>query len=304
MKVWKQICVCGLLLLNGGCAISEIFSSGCQLAFSSERKGELDEDIGYDIYLIDCNGENKVQLTDDPGNDYSPDWSPDGKQIVFETNRDGNWEIYIMNADGSDQRNLSNHPAEDRSPTWSPDGKWIAFSSDRGSLSFIEIYIQEVEGEKIYQITEDIHVNINPVWSPDGDRLAYVQWNCPISNLIIVTLEDLSFEVIRLNMGCLGDIDWSPNGLQISFDTSVVKDVDIFVVTLEGREVMQLTEGENDQLYMNVRATWSPDGSQMAYIHSPLEWPYSEIYIMNSDGSGNRVITNEGLWIEGIAWRP
>jgi len=304
MIVWKQFCLCGILLLNGGCAISEIFSPGCQLAFSSERKGELDEDVGHDIYLIDCDGENKVQLTDDPGNNNYPDWSPDGKKIVFESDRDGNREIYIMNADGSEQRNLSKHPANDRRPAWSPDGKWIAFSSDRGRLGNDEIFIQEMKGEKMYQITDDLHININPVWSPDGDRLAYVQWNCPISNLVIVTLEDLSFEVIRLNMGCLGDLDWSPNGLQISFCTSVVKDEDIFLVTLEGLEIMQLTEGESGQLFMNYGAEWSPDGNQIAYIHSPLEWSYSEIYIMNSDGSESIAVTNDGVWINALAWRP
>jgi TolB protein len=303
MKVLKQAGLCGLLLLSGGCAIGENFSPDCQLAFSSVTKGELGENIGYDIYLIDCNGENKIQLTDDLGDDYYPDWSPDGKQIVFESNRDGNREIYIMNADGSEQRNISNHPANDRWPVWSPDGEWIAFASNRDGLA-LDIYIQEVEGEKIYQITDDFFDNVDPTWSPDGDMIAYVQWNCPRNYLVLVSLEDLSFEEIWLNMGCISRIDWSPNGHQISYEASVGKDLDIFAVTLEDWEVVQLTKDVSDQTFMNFGAAWSPDGSQIAHVHVSIEWEDPEIYILNSDGSGNRVITNEGLWIEGIAWRP
>ncbi|MBK7969817.1 MAG: PD40 domain-containing protein [Bacteroidetes bacterium] len=58
-------------------------------------------------------------------------WSPDGKNILFYTNRDGNDEIYIMDADGKNQLNISNHASNDYLPSWSPDGKQIVFTSDR-----------------------------------------------------------------------------------------------------------------------------------------------------------------------------
>jgi len=62
-------------------------------------------------------GNNQRNLTR-PGHDRNPSWSPDGKRIAFESNRDGNWEIYVMNANGRNQRRLTNNPALDFSPVW------------------------------------------------------------------------------------------------------------------------------------------------------------------------------------------
>lgn len=64
--------------------------------------------------------------------DTAPALSPDGKQIVFMSRREGNWEVYIINADGTGLQRLTNDPAEDGLPTWSPDGNAVAFVSNRG----------------------------------------------------------------------------------------------------------------------------------------------------------------------------
>jgi Tol biopolymer transport system component len=59
-------------------------------------------------------------LTNSSAFDGSPVWSPDGRQILFDSERDGNWEIYVVNADGSDLHNLTNNSAHDSFPVWSP----------------------------------------------------------------------------------------------------------------------------------------------------------------------------------------
>ena len=64
-------------------------------------------------------------------------WSPDGRKIVFVSDRDGNLEIYVMNADGSGQRNLTRHPGHDSDPAWAP-GRKIAFATKtRGQLAHV-----------------------------------------------------------------------------------------------------------------------------------------------------------------------
>jgi Tol biopolymer transport system component len=69
-----------------------------------------------DIYVMDADGTNVRRLTDDPGKDEGPVWSPDGTKIASSTDRDRQQEIYVMNADGSGQHRLADNPARDESP--------------------------------------------------------------------------------------------------------------------------------------------------------------------------------------------
>ena len=73
-----------------------------------------------DVWVIDVNTLEKVNLTNGMGDSSNPTWSPDGGKILFQTNRDGNWEIYIMNTDGSNPVNLTNAPSDDESPFLKP----------------------------------------------------------------------------------------------------------------------------------------------------------------------------------------
>jgi TolB protein len=101
----------------------------------------------FEICTVRTDGSELTQLTDTPGENTQPDWSPDGSSIVFESNRLG-WpslpsstpdgydpedfgdeDVWVMRADGSEQRNLTRNPNEsDSFPVWSPDGEWVMFT--------------------------------------------------------------------------------------------------------------------------------------------------------------------------------
>ncbi len=106
-----------LLTLVAAVASGKTANNG-KIAFASD--GAFDGAVAKhreEIYVMDANGANQTRLTNNVGWDLDPAWSPDGKKIAFDTERDGNREIYVMDADGSNQTNLTNNPADDFDPT-------------------------------------------------------------------------------------------------------------------------------------------------------------------------------------------
>lgn len=150
---------------------------GGQIAFASSSPGIPQ------IYLVNLDGSGLTQLTNVEGGACQPDWSPDGKQIVFispcparadftETlYKDAS--LYVMNADGSDIQPLNAGTAFD--PAWSPDGKRIAFTSLRDGKK--DIYVLSLESGVITRLTTvsgDVQENSQPAWSPSGEQIAYM----------------------------------------------------------------------------------------------------------------------------------
>jgi Tol biopolymer transport system component len=146
---------------------------GQKIVFTSDRDGNAE------IYRLDvacvrlpegC-GQQQRRLTDHPAVDEAPAWSPDGRQIAFQSRRDGDHEIYLMDADGGHLRRLTFDPGRDLHPAWSPDGSQIAFVSSRSGNN--DIYLLDIETGDIRQLTATPEFEFYPRWSPDGTQILF-----------------------------------------------------------------------------------------------------------------------------------
>jgi TolB protein len=139
------------------------------------RRYQWDFDPYMDIFEANPDGSELVRLTDAPGYDAEGSYSPDGKQIVFCSERDGNRELYIMNADGKNVRQLTHAPGcYNGGPFFSPDGKRVIFRSDRKQKDALQLYVINADGTGERALTDDVNwVQWGPYWYQDGRHIIY-----------------------------------------------------------------------------------------------------------------------------------
>jgi Tol biopolymer transport system component len=272
-------------------------SPGPKIAFQSNRDGN------WEIYIMDVDGSNSMNLTRNQANDHSPAWSPDGQLLAFCSDRQGQWDIYTMRADGSSVVQLSEDPAVERHPTWSPDGKRIAFMSDREGGW--EVFAMNSDGSGVNQLTSTGTHNGSLDWSPDGERLAfYTEPEHYHSHLNAVQADGSSVSRITWTSS-YHDMhpSWSPDGTQIAYASEKNGHLrfEIYVLDLEmkGSEPRQLTD-------LGARAwnpDWSPDGRTIVFTHAPKDED-RDIYGMDADGSNLTQLTHSDSEDDYPRWSP
>ena len=230
-----------------------------QIAFASDRDGD------DDIYVMDTDGGNVRQLTDDPEWDGYPAWSPDGTRIAFASDRDGDDDIYVMDADGGNVRQLTDDPGWDGYPAWSPDGTRIAFASDRDGDG--DIYVMDTDGGNVRQLTDDPGWDGYPAWSPDGTRIAFASDRDGDDDIYVMDADVGNVRQLTDDPEWDWGPDWSPDGTRIAFASDRDGDDDIYVMDADVGNVRQLTDDPGWDGY----PAWSPVLQQL-----PVSGPAQE----------------------------
>jgi Tol biopolymer transport system component len=139
------------------------------------RRYQWDFDPHMDVFEANPDGTGLKRLTDARGYDAEASYSPDGKQIVFCSNRDGNLELYIMDADGRNVRKLTNAPGcYNGGPFFSPDGRRVIFRSDRHKKDHLQLYVINTDGSGERALTNDLNwVHWAPFWYKDSRHIVY-----------------------------------------------------------------------------------------------------------------------------------
>jgi len=203
------------------------------IAFSSDRDGN------WEVYVMNADGTNQTNLTNNPAQDFMPSWSPDGAKITFNSDRDGNQEIYVMDADGSSQTRITNDSAVEVHSSWSPDGTRIAFRSNRDDD--FEIYVIDADGSNQTRLTSNPAQDNWPSWSPDGTRIAFQSNKDDNFDIYIMNADGSNQTRLTDNPARDWQPSWSPDGLKIAFNT--YRDIvgEVYVMDADGSNPVNLT---------------------------------------------------------------
>ncbi|REL38131.1 hypothetical protein DYD21_05850 [Rhodohalobacter sp. SW132] len=271
--------------------------SGCDNPFQSKDKGEykIAFDIRNssnnvkDIYLMNTDGSNKIQLTQRPSDvdeesyygSENPVWSPDGKRILYKSHQNWKTNLYTITPDGKELSQVTNFSGNEYANkfAWSPNGSKIAVSTDLG------IYILKDNGDSQERITDKPVWDLS--WSPDGSRISFttiVQSDDSTSNMGVIN-------VINADGSNLRELtakekngrfpSWVPGSNEIVWTGGDwANEKSITIMNANGEDQQELTSE-----YLPTALAVSPDGNRIAFHHYVRLYVH-DLYVVDIAGKG------------------
>jgi signal transduction histidine kinase len=210
---------------------------------SWSRNGQLlfalEEEYGdREIYTINTTNGVPYPLTQAPGDDIQPAWSPDESKIAFSSGRNGHFDIYVMDANGSNPTRLTTSRGYDEWPAWSPDSRRIAFVSDRDSN--VEIYTMDADGGNERRLTNHPADDWPVTWSPDGRRLVFSSNRDSNWNLYLIDADGGNLRRLTSDLGNERNPTWSPDGRTIAFTYDGNGNQDVYTIRAPGGAFIEI----------------------------------------------------------------
>ena len=267
-------------VVHGGAP--SVSPDGTRIAFLSERDGVAD------IYVIGADGTGESRVTRTPERESPPAWSVDGKTLFFTIFDDGSSRIFSIGVDGRNQTLVGTVPG--RVLCVLPEARTVL--SWTGTWTAMRMFESKLDGSGSRQLTDGTGVVWGARWSPDGKRIAFADRDAK-GHLHVYAIDAAGGERRQLTHLESSDLReqmpaWSPDGSKLAVQAGAEKQpTHIWIVdaaTGAGEKIGAHTEGYDDEV-----PAWFPDGKRVAFQSDRTG--AMEIWVMNSDGSAQRRVT-------------
>ena len=260
--------------------LPQLTSGPSSLAWSADSR-EIIYSMAGSLWRQRVDSDRAIQLTDGPGYDYQPDWSPDGRTVVYTSYRDDALELYLLDLATGESHRLTFGAHVNLEPRFSPDGKRLAWVSTRQNDRF-HLFVADIAGdalEGVQQLTTErssavprqyspFDTEISPVWSRDGRSIIYVSSRDHLYGTggffemearAGAVPRELHYE--ETNWRARPDV--SPDGNRVVYSSYLGRNwMQLWLLPSRGGDALPISYGDWDE----VGARWSPDGRTIAFI--------------------------------------
>jgi Tol biopolymer transport system component len=261
----------GSWLLSASLALLAGCSGGPAPLVPALGSSELPADLVYerevagnqDLYILPASGGPEYRLTTHPATDGLPRWSPDGRAVLFASDRDGHWQLYEVAAGGGTPRRVRTNAFRELQADTSPDGRRLAFVSNAGGHEALRT-MDRVTGQETPLVRHGRKSVLgNPQWSPDGRRIVFSSnWRIGHHIYVVDVATGVERRVSGLTRGGC-EPRFSRDGQRVVYvsrghrgPTSRLLEHDL----ASGREKVLV-----DWPALNYSPVYSPDGSELAF---------------------------------------
>jgi len=253
--VFVSLLLAGLVSLTSSSVPLNAQSAPGRLAFAAFRNGQ------WDLYSVSEMGGDLRQITNDPYEDRTPAYSPDGSRLAYASRRDRNWDVYVLDLRSGEETRITTNPHYDGAPSWSPDGERLAFESFR--TGDLDVWTVDAQGGNQVNLTADSSSgDFDPAWAPQGETIAFASWRNGNKDLFLVDTVAGSVEQLTDSSEAEELPAWSPDGKQLAFVRNWLGDREVYLA-----DVSDMTKiGQFTWFRRDDSPVWAPDGSRLAFV--------------------------------------
>ena len=285
-SVTAAVSLIGLVGLQGTAGATWAGGNG-RIVFDSDVSG-----TSLQIYSMRPNGTDRRQLTTD-GNSGDPSWSPDGRWIAFDSDRDAPSRIYVMDGAGRSVHDVNPDENCRAYPSWSPSGREIVFSHypDPDCSGAPDIWIESANGTHARPLTHTLALReLKPEFAPDGSRIAFISHLAQPGTFSVDTIRPDGRARRQVTPSALDATypDWSPDSRWLVVSSNADRDnSNIYLLRRDGSDLHQLTR---QTLGDASKPVFSPTGRSVLYSSNAIADAF-ELFTLSLRSSRTRRLT-------------